>query len=66
MDGRLRDLIFLPVESQESTVNPILISPGTYLFQGRLRGVGGGGGWLIQLTEYRSLHKELEHKVEKL
>ena len=26
----------------------------------------GGGGWLIQLTEYRSLHKELEHKVEKL
>ena len=46
MDGRLRDLIFLPVESQESTVNPILISPGTYLFQGRLRGVGGGGGGL--------------------
>ena len=29
--------------SQKSTVNPIFISPGTYLFQGRLRGVGGGG-----------------------
>ena len=64
MDGRLRDLIFLPVESQESTVNPILISPGTYLFQGRLR--GGAGGGLIQLNEYRSLHKELENRVEKL
>ena len=42
----------------------MLISLGTYLFQGRLRGAGGGG--LSQLTEYRSLHKELENRVEKL
>ena len=54
--------------NQQLKVNRILISPGIYLFQGRLRR-GGGVGWgegLIQLTEYRSVHKELEHKVEKL
>ena len=51
--------------SQKSTVNPIFICPGTYLFQGHLR-VGGGGGGLIKITENRSLQKKQEHKVEKL
>ena len=51
--------------SQESTLNPIFISPATYLFQGSLRG-RGWGWWLVQLSEYRGLHKEIEHKVKKL
>ena len=29
--------------NQQLKVNPILISPGIYLFQGRLRRGGGGG-----------------------
>ena len=60
--------MFTDTKLMTNTVKPLLIPPGTYLFQAHQRnGLDRDGGLLnLEKTMVSVLHKELEYKVEKL